>query len=261
MNPETLHNTVSDEQRKRKVSYTDDYDDDGAYYAQLLYASPITNIQQQEPCGPNYINGGCGPSIVSCPCVNCDCGWLDQAAINKVATEVPDLDALPIGYRFAPTDEELIRQYLEKKIKNEDVPKARISDADIYEDHPKELVGKYPQAIPDGWYFFTPRSRKYPNGDRPDRQAGPGYWKATGPDKIIKENEKRIGRRKSLIYHEGHGPSLTKTKWMMHEYVIEGYLRRSRLNSNDNKLDDYVLCKIYINGRMKDEVVTDEKHI
>ncbi|KAL8245253.1 hypothetical protein R6Q59_011511 [Mikania micrantha] len=37
----------------------------------------------------------------------------------------------------------------------------------------------------DEWYFFTPRDKKYPNGLRPNRMAGSGYWKAAGTDRPI----------------------------------------------------------------------------
>ncbi|KAF5773221.1 putative transcription factor NAM family [Helianthus annuus] len=247
MNHETSHNTASDERQKRKAADTLIGDDDGVNHSQpqLLYASQTINIQQQQQ--PSASNGE--PSIACCQCVNCKCGWHEAMTTKATTTEGVDLDSLPIGYRFVPTDEELIIDYLEKKIKNEYLPKTKISDADIYEYHPKDLLEEYPQAIEYGWFFFTPRSRKYPNGYRPDRQTGSGYWKATGPDRIIKANDKTIGRRKSLVYHEGRPPHGIKTKWKMHEYVTEGYVR-TRLNSNDNKLDDYVLCKIYINGRV-----------
>ncbi|KAL8216923.1 hypothetical protein R6Q57_023760 [Mikania cordata] len=76
-----------------------------------------------------------------CSCVNCHCER--HAAMKMVVdstVEGDNLDSLPIGYRFVPTDEELI-SYLLKKIKNETLPKTEISGAHIYGDHPKDLAG------------------------------------------------------------------------------------------------------------------------
>jgi len=76
------------------------------------------------------------------------------------------------------------------------------------------------------WYFFTPRNRKYEKGNRPDRAAFEGYWKATEADTEIKSRETRlkIGAKKPLVFHKTRDRKLdpgTKTKWMMVEYKIE----------------------------------------
>ena len=68
------------------------------------------------------------------------------------------------------------------------------------------------------WYLFTPRDRKYPNGVRPNRMAGSGYWKATGTDKPILSSGdgKILGVKKALVFHKGRPPRGTKTDWIMH---------------------------------------------
>lgn len=70
------------------------------------------------------------------------------------------------------------------------------------------------------WYLFTPRDRKYPNGERPNRAAGDGYWKATGADKAVVTNRIKIGFKKSLVFYNGKPPGGLKTDWMMHEYRL-----------------------------------------
>lgn len=72
------------------------------------------------------------------------------------------------------------------------------------------------------WYFFTPRDRKYPNGSRPNRAAGNGYWKATGADKPIrpKESSRHVGIKKALVFYSGKAPKGVKTNWIMHEYRL-----------------------------------------
>jgi hypothetical protein len=75
------------------------------------------------------------------------------------------------------------------------------------------------------WYFFSPRDRKYPNGIRPNRSAGSGYWKATGTDKPIHSTttaagESVVGAKKALVFYMGRPPKGTKTDWIMHEYRL-----------------------------------------
>lgn len=94
----------------------------------------------------------------------------------------------------------------------------------------------------DEWYFFTPRERKYPNGVRPNRAAGSGYWKATGTDKPILTScgTKSIGVKKGLVFYKGRPPKGGKTDWIMHEYRLhdsitwttrrKGFMRVSLLN-------------------------------
>jgi hypothetical protein len=74
------------------------------------------------------------------------------------------------------------------------------------------------------WYFFSPRDRKYPNGVRPNRAAGSGYWKATGTDKPITHSAAQrsamIGVKKALVFYRGRPPKGIKTSWIMHEYRL-----------------------------------------
>jgi hypothetical protein len=72
------------------------------------------------------------------------------------------------------------------------------------------------------WYFFSPRDRKYPNGARPNRSAGSGYWKATGTDKpiVITSSSQKVGVKKSLVFYKGMPLKGLKTNWIMHEYRL-----------------------------------------
>lgn len=77
------------------------------------------------------------------------------------------------------------------------------------------------------WYFFSPRDRKYPNGSRPNRAAGTGYWKATGADKPI-GTPKPVGIKKALVFYAGKAPRGEKTNWIMHEYRLADVDRSAR---------------------------------
>ncbi|KAG5050110.1 hypothetical protein JHK85_011213 [Glycine max] len=104
---------------------------------------------------------------------------------------------LPPGFRFHPTDEELVNHYLCRKCAGQPIAVPVIKEVDLYKFDPWQLpeIGFYGEKE---WYFFSPRDRKYPNGSRPNRAAGSGYWKATGADKPIGK-PKALGIKKALL--------------------------------------------------------------
>lgn len=158
---------------------------------------------------------------------------------------VPETDPLsqlilPPGFRFYPTDEELLVQYLCRKVAGHHFSLQIIGDIDLYKFDPWVLPSKAMFGEKE-WYFFSPRDRKYPNGSRPNRVAGSGYWKATGTDKIITTEGRKVGIKKALVFYIGKAPKGTKTNWIMHEYRLFEPQRKH----GSARLDDWVLCRIY----------------
>lgn len=74
------------------------------------------------------------------------------------------------------------------------------------------------------WYMFSLRDRKYPTGLRTNRATGAGYWKATGKDKEVfsASSGTLLGMKKTLVFYKGRAPRGEKTKWVMHEYRLDG---------------------------------------
>uniref|UniRef100_A0A0C9QWY1 TSA: Wollemia nobilis Ref_Wollemi_Transcript_2396_1710 transcribed RNA sequence n=1 Tax=Wollemia nobilis TaxID=56998 RepID=A0A0C9QWY1_9CONI len=170
---------------------------------------------------------------------------------------------LPPGFRFHPTDEELVVHYLKKKASSSPLPMSIITEIDLYKFDPWELPGKTTYGEHE-WYFFSPRDRKYPNGARPNRAAGSGYWKATGTDKPILAtgSRQKVGVKKALVFYGGKPPKGIKTDWIMHEYrLVDGISKPGSLSSRKGslRLDDWVLCRIYKKNKHSLKTVGIEK--
>ncbi|PQQ11225.1 protein CUP-SHAPED COTYLEDON 3 [Prunus yedoensis var. nudiflora] len=149
---------------------------------------------------------------------------------------------LPPGFRFHPTDEELITFYLASKVYNGSFCGVDIAEVDLNRCEPWELpdVAKMGERE---WYFFSLRDRKYPTGLRTNRATGAGYWKATGKDRQVysASTGALLGMKKTLVFYKGRAPRGHKTKWVMHEYRLHGHL--SSYGGHACK-DEWVICRI-----------------
>ncbi|VYS57169.1 unnamed protein product [Arabidopsis thaliana] len=138
--------------------------------------------------------------------------------------ESEDEDALKLpGFRFHPTDEELVGYYLSKKVLLKKTSKIDeiVSQIDIYKFDPWDLPRS--RNTEKESYFFCKRGRKYRNSIRPNRVTGSGFWKATGIDKPVYSDESNkavIGLKKTLVYYLGSAGKGNKTDWMMHEFRL-----------------------------------------
>ncbi|XP_011013028.1 PREDICTED: NAC transcription factor 29-like [Populus euphratica] len=150
-------------------------------------------------------------------------------------------EQLPPGFRFHPTDEELIMYYLRNQATSRPCPASIIPEVDIYKFDPWQLPEKADFGENE-WYFFTPLDRKYPNGVRPNRATVSGYWKATGTDKAIHSGSKYVGVKKALVFYKGRPPKGTKTDWIMQEYRLNDSNKPASKQNGSMRL---VLCRIY----------------
>ncbi|KAL9432640.1 NAC domain-containing protein 86 isoform X1 [Citrus sinensis] len=151
---------------------------------------------------------------------------------------------LPPGFRFHPTDEELVNYYLKRKINGQEIELDIIPEVDLYKCEPWELAEKsfLPSRDPE-WYFFGPRDRKYPNGFRTNRATRAGYWKSTGKDRRVTYQSRAIGMKKTLVYYRGRAPQGIRTDWVMHEYRLDD--KECDDISAGIQVDSYALCRVF----------------
>ncbi|XP_028793227.1 NAC domain-containing protein 35 [Neltuma alba] len=148
-------------------------------------------------------------------------------------------DVVMPGFRFHPTEEELVEFYLRRKVEGKPFNVELITFLDLYRYDPWELPGL--AAIGEKeWYFYVPRDRKYRNGDRPNRVTTSGYWKATGADRMIKTDGFRsIGLKKTLVFYSGKAPKGIRTSWIMNEYRLPHH------ETERYQKAEISLCRVY----------------
>ncbi|KAK1419948.1 hypothetical protein QVD17_29398 [Tagetes erecta] len=159
---------------------------------------------------------------------------------------------LPPGFRFHPTDEELIVQYLKRKVHSFPLPASIIPEVDVCKHDPWELPGDCVQER----FFFSTKEIKYPNGNRSNRATVSGYWKATGLDKqiVTSKNNQVVGMKKTLVFYRGKPPNGSRTDWIMHEYR----LATPQSKHTTEGMENWVICRIFLKKRGSNVTKNDE---
>ncbi|KAL6845759.1 hypothetical protein ACP4OV_024334 [Aristida adscensionis] len=145
---------------------------------------------------------------------------------------------LPPGFRFHPTDEELITHYLARKVADARFAALAVAEADLNKCEPWDLPSLARMGEKE-WYFFCLKDRKYPTGLRTNRATEAGYWKATGKDKDIFRGKALVGSKKTLVFYTGRAPKGEKSGWVMHEYRLHGVPRAAASRN------EWVLCRVF----------------
>ncbi|GER38694.1 NAC domain-containing protein [Striga asiatica] len=119
---------------------------------------------------------------------------------------VAESSIVPPGFRFHPTDEELVGYYLKRKVNSLKIDLDVIIDIDLYRIEPWDIQG---------------------------------FWKATGRDKAVLSKDKLIGMRKTLVFYQGRAPNGRKSDWIMHEY-------RLQTSENEHTQEEgWVVCRAF----------------
>ncbi|CAM0952320.1 unnamed protein product [Alopecurus aequalis] len=178
---------------------------------------------------------------------------------------------LPPGFRFHPTDVELVVQYLLRKALARPLPAAVIPVV-------------HSAALPDPWdlpgasegeaaYFFSMRQAPARGGGARRRRAASGYWEATGKEKPVclqlqcpsgrgRGKQLLVGVKTALAFHRGKGGKArsSRTDWVMHEYRLAAAAAPradKKMSANDLQSrgaevpGEWVVCRVTLKSRAR----------
>ncbi|CAL9188234.1 unnamed protein product [Musa hybrid cultivar] len=177
-----------------------------------------------------------------------------------------DISCVPPGFRFHPTDEELVGYYLRKKVAARKIDLDVIKDVDLYKIEPWDLeeICKIGAEEQTEWHFFSHKDKKYPTGTRTNRATAAGFWKATGRDKPIYSVRRLIGMRKTLVYYKGRAPNGQNPTPLL---LLSLDLNQQRQCNNKLMIISYPLTSYYRKrvgwcvGRSRNECLLQEKRV
>ncbi|KAL5811511.1 hypothetical protein ACOSQ4_028079 [Xanthoceras sorbifolium] len=150
---------------------------------------------------------------------------------------------LPPSFRFDPTDQQLILDYLFNKVHgNPFSSSAVVIDCDVYGN--RRLWRRlFKEREADTLYFFIRIKKKTSKGKRIDRVTDSGTWKGQSHKKIYLHGDHQkvniIGSKGCFSFQPKKGFKERCGKWVMHEYMLD----RCLLDQNNNN-NCYLLCRI-----------------
>ncbi|KAK4430067.1 NAC domain-containing protein 67 [Sesamum alatum] len=173
-----------------------------------------------------------------------------MALIRRVLLSDADF---PLGFRFHPTDVELLLYYLAPKLKGENLPSSELimDFLDVYQRDPDQLpLDQFKHAREKEAYFFTREEIKNSAGEGPVRTTPSGYWKAYREDVAIYRDGKIIGFKNKFLFYRGNDPNGTQTDWKMTEYVCNPCWIAT---TSTTRVESYVVCKVRLKMRVEED--------
>ncbi|KAJ6710067.1 putative proteinC DOMAIN-CONTAINING PROTEIN 82-RELATED [Salix koriyanagi] len=166
--------------------------------------------------------------------MNCDIS-------SVMANPISLMQLMKAGFKFQPSPEELIINYLVPKSRGRMVEGVPMAEVNLCEHEPWDLPNKSILNLADQeWYFFCRRDLKYRKTSKLcNRKTKAGYWKLTCKKKPImaEHTMKNIGVMKTLTFYRTARPKAVRTGWMIYEFDIV-------TNSSLSKKGQYVLCRL-----------------
>ncbi|XP_052303151.1 uncharacterized protein LOC112324026 isoform X4 [Populus trichocarpa] len=154
------------------------------------------------------------------------------------------------GFKFDPSDEELIRKYLVPKTRGDIMRGLPMAVVNLCEHEPWDLPGKSIIKLTGqvAWYFLCPRDLR---GKVHRRKTKAGYWKPTSQQKSItaEHTNKKIGVVRTLRFYEKQ----VRTGWMIYEFDLIA-------ESSQFKKGQFVLCKLEFDSKGEKSKKGEQSH-
>ncbi|XWS13196.1 hypothetical protein CRYUN_Cryun36dG0016700 [Craigia yunnanensis] len=140
--------------------------------------------------------------------------------------------SIPDGYRFRPTQEEILSYYLKPAINGEPLSSGILIECDVYGENrePWKIFDKHAK---ESFWVFTKLKKK--SKLRIDRTAGRGCWLGRSTKEIKTASGQLLGFDKYFTFtcKKDDMSSQGNGHWVMHEFSLR-----------DEGLSDYVVCEI-----------------
>ncbi|CAL5054277.1 unnamed protein product [Urochloa decumbens] len=163
------------------------------------------------------------------------------------------------GFRFNPTEEELVCFYLRNKLNGVRLGNMErvIPVADVHTLNPWQLPEAHSGelSVREPWFYFCPQQERKARGGRSSRTTPSGYWKAAGtPALVYAAAGHPIGMKKTMVFYRGRAPGGAKTEWKLNEYralAEEGDCAAAHAgvpvppSLNLQTRNEFTLCRLY----------------
>ncbi|XVE54715.1 hypothetical protein DITRI_Ditri03aG0104100 [Diplodiscus trichospermus] len=157
----------------------------------------------------------------------------------------------PVGYRFLPTDEELVTHYLINKVFCNPIPASifqEMNATEFYSKSPKRSV-QFSSGERE-WFIFIKENEENVDNEQNEtirRIVGDeqGFWQCNGEEPLYDANGNVLAFKFHLTYFSGCLSKAKKTHWKLDKYrlPIQFYtLHNSKVIKNSPQFQGSIAC-------------------